>query len=346
MHDFPCLHIGFIRRCSVTASAAAIAQQPEVRAEGKAVVPPSPRLEHVSALARGQNPQNPVRGWTLALGCLLLVQPGLVLAADAPPRGESGERLNEPSYWSRERKTKALNLGIVGGVTAYGFAMWDWGESGFASKNESWFGRDTEHGGADKLGHAYTGAVATALTASLYRHWGYDEEQAARLGAFSGLLLTSAVELGDGFSPDHGFSWEDQIANMTGVGLEYLRLRHPAWRERVHFRWEYVPSPAVRHGKHRDITTDYSGSRWLLAFPLRAWGAQDSTLKHFELLAGYGTRGYAKRDREFFDEPKRHPFIGVGIHIPLVLDAFGASPRTQRLFEYIQIPGTALPLPP
>jgi hypothetical protein len=323
-----------------------MAQPPKARGEGAAVAQSSPRLEHVRGHGGGQSPQKPLRGWALALGCLLLLQPGLALATDTPPRGESGERLIEPSYWSRERKAKALNLGIVGGVTAYGFTTWNWGGSGFASTSERWFGRDTEHGGADKFGHAYTGAVSTALSASLYRHWGYGEEQAARLGAFSGLLLTSAVELGDGFSPDHGFSWEDQIANMAGVGLEYLRLRHPAWRERVHFRWEYFPSPAVRHGKHSDITTDYSGSRWMLAFPLRAWGAQDLTFKHFELLAGYGTRGYAKRDREFFDEPSRHPFIGVGIHIPLVLDAFGASPRAQRVFEYIQIPGTALPLPP
>ncbi|MCQ4345909.1 YfiM family protein [Pseudomonas stutzeri] len=286
-------------------------------------------------------------GFLWALTGLLSVQAGVLLAAEAGTAGETGARGAAQAFdWSRERKTTALNLGIVGGVAAYGFANWDWGESSFRSRSEGWFGRHTASGGADKLGHAYTGAVGTALAASLYRRWGYDEEQAARLGAFSGLLLTSAVELGDGFSPDHGFSWEDQLANMAGVGLEYLRLRHPDWRARVQFRWEYFPSPAMRRGKHGDISTDYSGSRWMLAFPLRAWGAQDSPLRYFDLLVGYGTRGYAKSDREFFDEARRHPFVGVGLHLPLLLDTLGASPGTQRLFEYLQVPGSALPLPP
>lgn len=288
---------------------------------------------------------SPAFPWILA--CLLAAQAGPTIAEQAATHGEHGERIPEaPNYWTRERKTQALNLGIVGGVTAYGFATWDWGESAFRSNSEGWFGRHTDSGGADKLGHAYTGAVTTAFASSLYRHWSYDEAQAARLGALSGLLLTTAVEVGDGFSPNHGFSWEDQIANMAGVGLEYLRLRHPAWRARVQFRWEYFPSPAVRHGKQNDLATDYSGSRWMLAFPLRAWGVQDSALRHFDLLVGYGTRGYAKEDREFFDEAERHPFIGVGINIPLLLDALGTSRHTQRVFEYLQIPGTALPLPP
>ncbi len=270
--------------------------------------------------------------------------------ADGAPltaRPATGVAAGMTADWTRERKSRALNLGLLAGVTTYGLIFWDWGESNFQSRHEGWFGMNTRSGGADKLGHAYTGAVATAIGASLYRHWGHDEAQAARFGAFSSLLLTTAVEVGDGFSPDHGFSWEDQLANLAGAGLEYLRQRHPAWRERVQFRWEYWPSPAVRHGEHRDLLTDYSGSRWLLAFPLRAWGAADNRLlKWIELQAGYGSRGFAGHDEPYFDARSRHPFIGVGIHVPLVLERLGASPGTQRLFEYLQIPGTALPLPP
>jgi hypothetical protein len=279
--------------------------------------------------------------WLLLIAALLAGPEGF--AARPGPAGTSPEA--EP--WSRERKATALNLGIVGGVVAYGALMWDWGEdTRFRTMDEGWFGADTRHGGADKLGHAYTGAVATAIGAALYRRWGYAEAEAARLGALSGLLLTTAVEVGDGFSPDHRYSWEDQLSNMAGVGIEYLRLRHPWLRERMHFRWEYFPSPAVRRGGHYDITTDYSGSRWMLAFPLRAWGTRNTALKWLELQVGYGTRGYAGRDEKYFDEATRHPYVGVGIHVPLVLEAFGVRGGVRRIFEYIQIPGTALPLPP
>ncbi len=252
----------------------------------------------------------------------------------------------EADGWSRERKAVWLNGAIVGGVAAYGFGVWNWGESSFRTESEGWFGRNTASGGADKLGHAYAGAASTAIAVSLYRRWGYDEREAARLGAFSGLLLTTTMELGDGFSPDHGFSWEDQVANMAGVGFEYLRLRHPAWGERVQFRWEYFPSPAMRDGRKDDIATDYSGSRWLLAFPLRAWGGEDTPLRWVELQAGYGTRGYSSADRDYFDAPSRHPFIGVGVHVPLVLGRMGSPAGVQRVFEYVQVPGTAWPLPP
>jgi len=280
-----------------------------------------------------------IRRASLCVAAAACGLPSGAMAADT----EQGRLAAE---WSREQKATALNLGIVGAVSAWGFTMWDWGDSGFEARSEGWFGKDTRHGGADKVGHAYTGAVVTALAATLYRRWGYDEASAAQLGAFSSLLFTTAVELGDGFSAEHKFSWEDQVSNMLGVGLEYMRLSNPALRERVHFRWEYFPSPAVRRGEHYDITTDYSGSRWVLAFPLRAWGFENSAAKWIELQVGYGTRGFARRDERHFDEARRYPFVGVGIHIPLALESLGASRGTQRVFEYIQIPGTALPLPP
>lgn len=294
-----------------------------------------------------------IAGYELFLASGEIRRPPDALAPDdaapwQPPPGDAGARrlFTRPGEWSRSRKSNVLNVGIVAVAAAYGFSMWDWGESGFGFEREGWFGRDTGHGGADKLGHAYAGAVTTAISASLHRRWGYDDEAAARRGAITGLVLTTAVEIGDGFSPDHGFSWEDQAVNMAGVGFEYLRQRHPALRERVHLRWEYFPSPAVRHGEHADILTDYSGSRWLLAFPLHAWGARDNALRWFELHIGYGTRGFAGRDRRYFDVPRRHPYIGIGLHMPRVIRKLGWSSASGRAFEYLQIPGTAWPLPP
>ncbi len=301
------------------------------------------RFAHTPLAARPAAPPRHSARFGRAL-CVCLLGASAMLASGA--RSAQDIEFGQDEGWSRERKALMLNLGIVAGVSLYGFTMWDWGESGFAFQSEGWFGRDTSSGGADKLGHAFTGAAATAIAASLYRRWGYDDAEAARMGALSGLLLTTAVEIGDGFSPDHGFSWEDQIANMAGVGLEYLRQRYPAVRERVHFRWEYFPSRAVREGRHHDIMTDYAGSRWLLAFPLRGWGADGPVLRWVELQVGYGTRGFSERDRAQFPAAKRHPFVGIGIHVPLVLESLGARPGVSRAFEYIQIPGTALPLPP
>lgn len=254
----------------------------------------------------------------------------------------ASEDVESPWYcgWSREEKTVAFNLGLAAVVGLYGFAQWDWGTSSFEATSEGWFGSGTASGGADKLGHAYTGAAITAMSASLYRHWGHDGEDAAMLAACSGLLATTMIEIGDGFSAEYGFSWEDQVFNMLGVGLEYLRQRYPALRERVQFRWEYFPTSEVRSGRNADIFTDYEGSRWMLAFPLRAWLEEESWLDWCDVLVGYGTRDFDGGRRG-----SRHPFIGIGISLPLAKEKFHV-PGPGRVLEYIQIPGTAWPLPP
>lgn len=274
-----------------------------------------------------------------ACGC------GLVLFALNPaPMAHANDGFDPvadcSATWTREQKAWALNLGLAAGVTCYGISQWGWGESAFSFKNEGWFGSHTDSGGADKLGHAFTGAAITALSASLYRHWNYAEDEAAILGALSGILTTTIIEVGDGFSDEHGFSWEDQTFNIAGVGLEYLRQRYPEIRQRVQFRWEYFPSSNVRSGDETDIFTDYEGSRWMLAFPLRAWIGEDTCLDWFEVLVGYGTRGYDDSDRG-----ERHPFVGIGIHLPLVKEKLGIR-GPGRILEHLQVPGTAWPLPP
>lgn len=248
-------------------------------------------------------------------------------------------------HWTLEQKSIALNLGIVGVITGYGFSQWGWGKTSFAFNSEGWFESDTDSGGADKLGHAYTGVAITALTSSLYCHWGHDDEDAALLGALSGGLATTLIELGDGFSDEHGFSWEDQAFNVAGVGLEYLRQRYPEFGKRVQFRWEYFPSAKVRDGEEMDIFTDYEGSRWMLAFPLKGWMSKRTWLDWVDVLVGYGTRDFEDRQGQLSDRGDRYPFIGIGIHIPLAKERLHLG-GSDRFFDYFQIPGTAVPLPP
>lgn len=269
-------------------------------------------------------------------GCFTLAASFAEISADA---------VDFSHQWTREQKAAAVNLGIAAAITGYGFAQWGWGESSFAYNSEGWFESDTESGGADKLGHAYTGAVITAITASLYHGWGYKNDDAALLGACSGMLATTLIEIGDGFSDEHGFSWEDQAFNLAGVGLEYLRLRFPEFGQRVQFRWEYFPSAKVRNGEEMDIFTDYEGSRWMLAFPLKAWMRERSWLDWVDLLVGYGTRDFEDRQGRFYDRGERHPFIGIGIHIPLAKERLHIG-GSDRFFDYFQVPGTAIPLPP
>ena len=270
----------------------------------------------------------------------------LLTAATSPANAQTPDPTAEFSHqWTREQKAIAMNLGIAAVITGYGFAQWGWGETAFAYNSEGWFESDTDSGGADKLGHAYTGAVITAITSSLCKGWGYENNDAALLGACSGMLATTLIEIGDGFSDQHGFSWEDEAFNLAGVGLEYLRLRFPEFGQRVQFRWEYFPSSQVRNGEEMDIFTDYEGSRWMLAFPLKGWMRERSWLDWVDVLVGYGTRDFENRQGQLSGRGDRHPFIGIGIHIPLAKERLHIG-GSDRFFDYFQVPGTAIPLPP
>ncbi len=256
-------------------------------------------------------------------------------AAEGPAAAETG--------WGTAREDM-LPLNVIGisAVAAYGIVVWDWGDTGFAFRSEGWFGEDTPYGGADKLGHAYAGAAITAGASAWARSKGADNEHALLLGGLTAAMWTTAVEIGDGFSGEYGFSPEDQVADLVGIGFEMLRQSSPWLAARVQYRWEWVPSPLFLSGENGDPFSDYSGSRYILAFPMAPWLEERSPLRYVELLAGYGTTGFDDANQTYYDSHERNPFIGIGLHIGAVLDSSGVS-RPGRLLEYVQVPYTAYP---
>lgn len=259
-----------------------------------------------------------------------------ILLAAALPAAESD------GWGTAVPRLAAVNLVGLGAIGLYGTAVWDWGNSSFALRSEGGFGAGTPYGGADKLGHAFTGSAITAGAASLARSAGAGQWQAATLGAATGLAWTTAIELGDGFSPAYGASWQDQAANLAGVGFEWLRQGLPWMAERVQFRWEWLPSPLMLDGTTTDIFSDYSGSRYLLAFPIAPWVGGRHPLRFVELLAGYGTTGFDDPDRSHYREEERTPFVGIGLSLGAALDA-ATWRRPGRLLEHVQVPYTAWP---
>jgi hypothetical protein len=246
--------------------------------------------------------------------------------------------------WSREEKVVALTAGTIGVIAAFGFIGWDYGSHSFRSVHEDWFGPDTRYGGADKLGHVFTTYALTSVYNHIYHDWGYSKNDALLLGAASSWVTMTMIELGDGFSKSQGFSCEDEIMNTVGVGLAYLRHHHPAIRERVDYRWEWFPSPSVRHGRRFDILTDYSGQKYLLAFKLDGWlRTGDPVLRALELQVGYYTRGYVSEDEHFFHGQHRYGYVGLGLNVTYLLERLTGH-RACRVFDYYQMPYTYLPV--
>lgn len=238
----------------------------------------------------------------------------------------------------RETKVRNLNLLAAGATITWGIINWDYFQNSPRAEREDWFGRETDEGGADKLGHLYSAYALSHLFATIYHDWDYPEERAMRLGTFSALGTTTIMELGDSFS-DYGFSYEDMLMNCVGAAAGYWLGTHPEWQQRLDLRLEYAPS--LSHFES-DAITDYEHQKYLLA--LKAGGFEmlkETPLRYFELHLGYYVRGYDdyKSDQPY-DDRERTVYVGFGLNVGRLIERVWET----RIFDYLQLPYTYLPL--
>ncbi len=71
----------------------------------------------------------------------------------------------------------------------------------------------------DKAGHIMTAYTEANWSYNAFRWAGVKEGTSIWLGAGTGFLLQSGIEVLDGFSTEWGFSWSDMLANTIGAAL-------------------------------------------------------------------------------------------------------------------------------
>jgi len=206
------------------------------------------------------------------------------------------------------------SLGLLALVTYTGFSDWKWGTASFRFNSEGWFGMDTGSGGMDKTGHMYGAYMSSELLYWRLRASRDDRPVVSLYPAVFGMLLYLYIEFFDGYSVDHGFSYEDVIMDTAGVLLSTLRNTIPAVRRGFDLRLEYYPS---EHYNFHPVI-DYEGQKFLGVFKLAAFPALDRSPARFvELMVGYYTRGFDKD----LDVPIKssHLFFGVGVSLEQLL---------------------------
>lgn len=251
---------------------------------------------------------------------------------DVPP----GEKAS--SGFSKEEKAVMLNAGVLAAVAAYGVGFWDYFQTAPKASSEGWFGRTTDHGGMDKLGHFWMTYSISHLYSYLYRWWDFSPGEANALGALSGLGIQTAMELGDAFSGGFGFSYEDAIMNAIGAGAAYTLGRYPEIARKIDFRLQYKPHSFS--DLTDDILTDYENQRYLIALKLDGFDMfHDTYLSYLELHLGYQARGYESFVPGSNDDDRRRSFyFGVGFNVSKLVRKY----TDIGIFDYLQIPYTSV----
>jgi len=238
-------------------------------------------------------------------------------------------------YFTRGQKTLLLNAGSMTTILVYGLLKWDYGKSSFNFKNEGWFERDTKYGGADKVGHLWTGYMLSHLYSYIYRKWEYTDKEANLYGSLSSLGVNTFMELADGFSPSQGFSYEDMIMNILGCGAGYIWGKYPNLARKVDFRIEYTPE---FNSHDFGIATNYERQRFLIALKADGFDAiRNPYLRYLEFHMGYYARGYKDHVEGGPDDRRRALFVGIGFNVSKLAQKFVNT----TIFNYIQIPYTS-----
>lgn len=223
---------------------------------------------------------------------------------------------------------------------------WDDGfGGGFSVENEGWFGQNTPYGGADKLGHAYTGNAGVRLVSAILQSYGNPRDTAANLAFWSTFGTLMAVEVADGFSRQYAFSWQDSVMNLLGAGFGYWQEKDPAVDAMLDFRLMYRQSS---DSSSWDPAGDYSGQTYLLV--AKASGVpqlrEQPIVRYLEVAVGYGTRGYGQPG----SDPSRYLYVGLQLNLSELLNdsvfADGRWPGARRasevFFDLWQIPNTGV----
>lgn len=274
----------------------------------------------------------------LALLLAALLLPGEAYARPASRQVAQGDL--EKAGWTKEDKALWLNLGVGAAVMGWGIATWDWGAGGPQVADEGWLGRDTPEGGADKLGHLWSGYAVGHLFSWQYDRWGFDQETSARLGALSSLGVMGLIEVGDAFS-DYGFSYQDALFGALGAGIGYVLWRDPGLSSKLDLRIEYNP---FRGGEHKaDVFTDYDRLRYLVAIKGEGFEAlADTPARFLELHFGFYARNYDDYNPALGtpDLRKQHVYVGIGLNVARLLSPYCCG----GLLHYFQLPYTYVKL--
>lgn len=279
--------------------------------------------------------------------------------ASAADLAESDDRPDRSQKVEQEDTTAqiAVRYSVLFGAPlvtlGYGMKAWDWGSKGsWRWGRESWFGRDTDHGGIDKLAHAFGCYLITRGTNAAFFYSEGDRWTRWFYGPLLGFIVGTGIEIGDAYTAKHGFSWEDILADYIGVAVGVLLDAFPVADAFIGFSTEYWPTAGFAQAGDNmplHISNDTGGFRYMMNLKLAGFervGVEiPDFLTYVTVDVGYYAKGFTDCEAAVGDtRRKRFWFVGVSLNVADVIRAFYENPDVwhARLvstpFEYYHLP--------
>ncbi len=210
------------------------------------------------------------------------------------------------------------------------------------------FGVDGYAGGADKLGHAWTGYLLSRATTGFLTTAGWPRLESSIVAASISQVFFTLSEFEDALI--YQFEISDVIANVAGAAFAVLMVNVPAVDRLLDFRLEYFPSRdyrrTVREDGNIDFFQDYSGQSYQLAVHLDAIPRMPRVLQFADVVVGFESRHYSPMRADPLVAPTQRLYLGVSLNLQHVLGALFCDSTGRRIghhiAEYVSLPYTTL----
>lgn len=241
-------------------------------------------------------------------------------------------------------------------VTFVTFWLIWWRKEGFNSDFRwhewSWFERDAEDGGSDKLGHLWACYVATRAFSQVIQWWGFSKETAIIISSSGTFFLINLAEFVDGFT-HHTCDQVDALFNTIGIAWGVLTAYYPVLDDLFGLRMGYFPSEPLIEYVNQEFEAypmvDYNGMTFYFDIKFAGFEHFTDDWDYFSryLIIGFNyTVDYYQPD---YDPEKSMRLIGMhfGINIGQIfrdhtpeLKFFSSFLYT--ILKYIAIPYTTI----
>ncbi len=236
----------------------------------------------------------------------------------------------------------------------FGLEAWDWGDQKSPRvAYENWFAHDAYEGGADKPGHLFAHYLVMRASYNIFNYTETNEKKKWLYSLGTSLLIGTMIEVGDAFTGEYGFSFEDLLADSLGIAIGALLEKYPIADGFVGLSIEYERTPGFKKKYNNaeqfvHFAADYSGLKFLVNLKFAGFkniGVDiPDFLRYIMVDVGYYARGYTSYDREYYNDKKRYLYFGISINFAeVVKDFFDNKDRTlcrvlQQPFNYYHVP--------